>query len=68
MKEYSGVAREMGIKPREIDTIQAIVVAVSGGRVRAQFRAARGLKPAGRAGTRPGDARPGAAAGGRRQA
>jgi len=53
MKEYSGVAREMGIKPREIDTIQAIVVAVSGGRVRAQFRAARRQQAAGSSGTRP---------------
>ncbi len=41
MKDYFGVAKELGIKQQEIETIQSIVMAVAGGRVRAQFRAAR---------------------------
>jgi len=45
MKEYSGVAGELGIKRREIEAVQSIVMAVAGGRVRAQFCEARGLKP-----------------------
>ena len=40
MREYLGVARDMGIRREEIEAVQAIVMAVSGGRVRAQFRAA----------------------------
>jgi hypothetical protein len=52
MREYFGVAKETGINQREIDTVQAIVVAVAGGRVRAQFREARGLKPSPRSGVR----------------
>jgi len=44
MDSYSGVAREMGIKAKEIETIQSIVMAVSAGRVRAQFRKARSSK------------------------
>jgi hypothetical protein len=43
MDEYFGVAKVMGITREEIEAIQAIVMAVSGGRVRAQFRAARML-------------------------
>lgn len=41
MEEYSGVAREMGLGRREIEAVQAIVMAVAAGRVRAQFRQAR---------------------------
>lgn len=41
MDGYFGVAKEMGINRREIDAVQSIVVAVSGGRVRAQFLDAR---------------------------
>jgi hypothetical protein len=41
MKEYFGVAKDMGISREEIETIQSIVMAVSGGRVRAQFSEAR---------------------------
>jgi len=41
MQSYFGVAKEEGITSDEVEAIQAIVVAVSGGRVRAQFREAR---------------------------
>jgi hypothetical protein len=41
MKEYFGVAKEMGLSSAEIEAVQSIVMAVSGGRVRAQFRDAR---------------------------
>jgi hypothetical protein len=41
MKEYFGVAKDLGVSSEEIEAIQAIVMAVSGGRVRAQFRDAR---------------------------
>ncbi len=41
MEEYFGVAKDMGISREEIETIQSIVMAVSGGRVRAQFLEAR---------------------------
>ena len=41
MEEYFGVAKDLGISREEIETIQSIVMAVSGGRVRAQFREAR---------------------------
>lgn len=41
MEEYFGVAKEIGITQDEIDTVQSIVMAVSGGRVRAGFREAR---------------------------
>ena len=41
MDEYFGVAKEAGITHEEIETIQSIVMAVSGGRVRAQFLEAR---------------------------
>jgi len=41
MDEYFGVAKDMGLKQEEIETIQSIVMAVSGGRVRAQFLDAR---------------------------
>jgi hypothetical protein len=41
MKEYFGVAKEMGVTSKEIEAVQSIVMAVSGGRVRAQFRDAR---------------------------
>lgn len=37
MEEYFGVAKEIGITEDEIDAVQSIVMAVSGGRVRAQF-------------------------------
>jgi hypothetical protein len=41
MDEYFGVAKEMGVTSREIEAVQAIVMAVSGGRVRAQLADAR---------------------------
>ena len=41
MAHYFGVAKEQGISDEEIGAIQSIVVAVSGGKVRAQFREAR---------------------------
>jgi hypothetical protein len=41
MEEYFGVAKEIGITQDEIDAAQSIVMAVSGGMVRAQFREAR---------------------------
>jgi hypothetical protein len=41
MEEYFGVAKEIGMTEAEIDAVQSVVMAVSGGRVRAQFREAR---------------------------
>lgn len=41
MRSYFGVAKDVGLTSREIEAVQAIVMAVSGGRVRAQFRQAR---------------------------
>ncbi len=41
MEHYLGVAREQGISEKEIGAVLAIVMAVSGGRVRAQFREVR---------------------------
>jgi hypothetical protein len=41
MEHYFGVAREQGITNDEIGAVQSIVMAVSAGRVRAQFREAR---------------------------
>jgi len=41
MEHYLGVAGETGITDEEIAAVQAIVMAVSGGRVRAQFREVR---------------------------
>ena len=41
MNEYLGVAREEGITSKEIGAVQAIAMAVSAGRVRAQFREVR---------------------------
>ncbi len=41
MEHYLGVAKEQGITDDEIGTVQAIVMAVSAGRVRAQFREVR---------------------------
>ena len=41
MEHYFGVAKEQGITNDEIGAVQSIVMAVSGGRVRAQFREAR---------------------------
>lgn len=44
MEHYLGVAKEEGVTDEEIGAVQAIVMAVSAGRVEAQFReaAARG--------------------------
>jgi hypothetical protein len=42
MNEYLGVAKKMGITDEEIGAVQAIVMAVHAGRIRAQFRDARG--------------------------
>jgi hypothetical protein len=41
MEHYFGVAKEQGMTNAEIGAIQSIVMAVSAGRVRAQFREAR---------------------------
>ncbi len=41
MEHYFGVAKEQGITNDEIGAVQSIVMAVSGGRIRAQFREAR---------------------------
>ncbi len=41
MKSYFGVAREEGLTDEEIGAVQSIVMAVSAGRVSAQFREAR---------------------------
>ena len=42
MKEYLGVAKKLGVTDEEIGAVQAIVMAVHAGRIRAQFREARG--------------------------
>ncbi len=54
MAEYFGVAKDLGIRQKEIDTIQSIVMAVAGGRVRSGFCEARGLKPPGPSRPQPG--------------
>jgi hypothetical protein len=41
MEHYFGVAKERNIRDEEIGAVQSIVMAVSAGRVRAQFREAR---------------------------
>lgn len=41
MEHYFGVAREKGLSDDEIGAVQSIVMAVSAGRVRAQFRQVR---------------------------
>jgi len=41
MRHYLGVAKDMGISDEEVGAVQACVMAVSGGRVMAQFREAR---------------------------
>ena len=39
LEHFLGVAREQGISDEELGVVEAIVMAVSGGRVRAQFQA-----------------------------
>jgi len=41
MEYYLGVAKEEGIKDDEIGAVQSIVMAVSAGRIDAQFREAK---------------------------
>lgn len=41
MEEYFGVAEEVGLSAEEVGSVQAIVMAVSAGRVRAQAAEAR---------------------------
>jgi hypothetical protein len=41
MKSYFGVAKDEGLTDDEIGAVQSIVMAVSAGRVRAQFHEAR---------------------------
>ena len=41
MEHYFGVAKEEGLTDEEIGAIQSVVMAVSAGRVRAQFQDAR---------------------------
>jgi hypothetical protein len=38
MQEYLGVAREEGLSEEEIGAVLSVVMAVSAGRVQAQFR------------------------------
>jgi hypothetical protein len=54
MEHYLGVARESGVSDDEIGTVQSIVMAVSAGRVDAQFRDATNR---GRSGDTPKDVR-----------
>ena len=42
MEHFFGVAKEKGLTDDEIGAVQSIVMAVSAGRVRAQFQDARG--------------------------
>jgi len=42
MEHYLGVAKELGIAADELGAAQSIVMAVSAGRVRAQFKEVRG--------------------------
>ncbi len=42
MRHYLGVAKEAGVTDEELGATQACVMAVEAGRVRAQFREARG--------------------------
>ena len=57
MREYSGVARKKEIlSEEEIGAVQAIVMAVSAGRVGAQFREATGrIEPEGGCGSENSD-------------
>ncbi|MFC2085555.1 hypothetical protein ACFLS9_10885 [Bacteroidota bacterium] len=41
MESYFGVAKEENLTEEEIGTVESIVMAVSAGRVNAQFRVAR---------------------------
>ena len=41
MEHYLGVAKGLGISNDEIGAVQSVVMVVSAGRVRAQFREAR---------------------------
>jgi len=41
MEHYFGVAKEQGITSEEVGAVESIVMAVSAGRVSAQFREAR---------------------------
>jgi hypothetical protein len=41
MEYYLGVAREEGVSDDELGAVESIVMAVSAGKVRAQFRDAR---------------------------
>lgn len=41
MESYFGVAKEEGLTADEIGAVEAIVMAVASGKVRAQFREAR---------------------------
>jgi hypothetical protein len=41
MEHYFGVAKEMGLSNDEIGAVQSVVMAVSAGRINAQFKEAR---------------------------
>jgi len=41
MEHFFGVAKEIGITDEEIGAVQSIVMGVSAGRIRAQFRQVR---------------------------
>jgi hypothetical protein len=41
MEHFFGVAKENGLSDEEIGAVQAVVMAIAAGRIRAQFREAR---------------------------
>lgn len=41
MEHFLGVAKEKGLSDEEIGAVQAVVMGVAAGRIRAQFREAR---------------------------
>ena len=41
MDHYLGVAKKKGVTPDEVGAVQAIVMAVNAGRIRAQFQEVR---------------------------
>ena len=46
MQHYLGVAKDMGISEEEIGTVEAIVMAVSAGKIMAQLNEVRSKKEA----------------------
>jgi hypothetical protein len=60
MDHYLGVAREEGLTDDEIGAVQAVVMAVSAGRVNAQVREAEGRRRGRRCAAEPAPATSGA--------